>query len=100
MLAHPPGDGAVAEFEKLRDYTLAEGRDPGAMGLEIWASVGAGRAEDWRREFEFWRDAGVSHITVNNSYDRGGHHTRIPGRGLADHLRGIEQYRAAVADLL
>ncbi|MFP6709313.1 MAG: LLM class F420-dependent oxidoreductase [Alphaproteobacteria bacterium] len=100
MLAHPPGDGAVAEFEKLRDYTLAEGRDPGAMGLEIWASVGAGGAEDWRREFEFWRDAGVSHITVNNSYDRGEHHTRIPGRGLADHLRGIGQYRAAVADLL
>ena len=100
MLAHPPGDGALAEFAKLRAYTKAEGRDPAAMGLEVWVSVGAGGPDDWRREFQFWQDAGVSHITVNNSYGRGNHHTRIPGRSLADHMDGIETYRAAVADLL
>jgi probable F420-dependent oxidoreductase len=100
MLAHPPGDGALAEFTKLREYTKSEGRDPAAMGLEVWVSVGAGGPDDWRREFEFWRDAGVTHITVNNSYGRGNHHTRIAGRSLADHVEGIETYRAAVADLL
>ncbi|MDP7549413.1 MAG: LLM class F420-dependent oxidoreductase [Alphaproteobacteria bacterium] len=100
MLAHPPGDGALAEFAKLRDYTKAEGRDPAAMGLEVWVSVGAGGPDDWRREFQFWQDAGVSHITVNNAYGRGEHHTRIAGRSLADHMDGIETYRAAVEDLL
>lgn len=100
MLAHPPGDGALAEFAKLRAYAEAEGRDPAEMGIEIWTSVGAGGPDDWRREFEFWRRAGVSHITVNNSYNRGEHHQRIAGTSLADHIDGIEMYRAAVGDLL
>ena len=98
MLNHPQ-DIAVQEFDKLRAYTEAEGRDPEKMGLEVWVSTGAGGPDDWRREFEFWRDAGVSHITVNNCYDRF-HHQRIPGHTLADHIQGIEQYHAAVADLL
>ena len=100
MLAHPPGDGATAEFDKLRAYTKAEGRDPADIGVEVWVSVGAGGPDDWRREFEFWRNAGVTHITVNNTYNRGDHHTRIPGRSLAEHVDGIETYRAAVEDLL
>ena len=100
MLAHPADDSALAAFATLREYTKAEGRDPGAMGLEIWASVGAGGRDDWRRDFEFWRDAGVSHITVNNSYDRGDHHQRIAGRSLSAHIEGIETYRRAVEDLL
>ena len=100
MLAHPPSDRAITEFEKLRAYTKAEGRDPAQIGLEVWVPVGADGPDEWRREFEFWRDAGVSHITVNNTYDRGAHHTRIPGRSLADHIAGIETYRNAVEDLL
>ena len=98
MLAHPPGDVALAEFAKLRRYTAEAGRDPAAMGLEVWVSVGAGTPDDWRREFEFWRDAGVSHICVNNSFDRH-HHTRMAGRSLAQHIEAMERYRDAVADL-
>ncbi len=100
MLAHPAGDGALADFAKLPTYTEAEGRDPAQMGIEIWASVGTGGPDDWRREFQFWQDAGISHITVNNTYNRGDHHTRIAGRSLSDHIAGIESYRAAVEDLL
>ncbi|MDP6345175.1 MAG: LLM class F420-dependent oxidoreductase [Alphaproteobacteria bacterium] len=99
MLAYPPGDEAEAQFATLRAYTEAEGRDPAAMGLEVWVSVGAGGPDEWRREFQYWQEAGVSHITVNNTYDRG-HHQRIAGRSLAEHIDGIERYRAAVADLL
>ena len=98
MLNHP-GNRAVEEFDKLRAYTEAEGRDPNQMGLEVWVSTGAGTPVDWRREFEFWQQAGVTHITVNNCYDRF-HHQRIPGHTLADHIEGIERYRAAVGDLL
>ena len=98
MLNHP-GNRAVEEFDKLRAYTEAEGRDPNQMGLEVWVSTGAGTLDDWRREFEFWQQAGVTHITVNNCYDRF-HHQRIPGHTLADHIEGIERYRAAVGDLL
>ena len=98
MLNHP-GNRAVEEFDKLRAYTEAEGRDPNQMGLEVWVSTGAGTPDDWRREFEFWQQAGVTHITVNNCYDRF-HHQRIPGHTLADHIEGIERYRAAVGDLL
>ena len=100
MLAHPPGDRAKAEFDKLSAYTVAEGRNPAEIGLEVWVSVGADGPDEWRGEFEFWRDVGVSHITVNNTYDRGDHHTRIAGRSLADHITGIEIYRKAIEDLL
>lgn len=99
MLALPAGAEADAQFGKLRAYTKAEGRDPAKMGLEVWVSVGEGGPEDWRAEFEAWQAAGVSHVTVNNVYNRA-HHQRIEGRTLADHIDALERYRAAVADLL
>lgn len=99
MLAHAPGDTALAEFAKLRRYTEEAGRDPAAMGLEVWVSVGAGTPDDWRREFEFWREAGVTHVCVNNSFGRY-NHTRMEGRSLAQHIEALERYRDAVADLI
>ena len=98
MLVYPPGEEALAAFARLRSYTEAAGRDPAAMGIEVWVSVGKGDASDWRREFEFWREAGVSHITLNNAYARYGHQ-RMSGRTLDDHLRGMEQYWRAIEDL-
>ena len=50
-LAYPPGDAALAAFDKLRRLTREAGRDPAAMGIEVWASLGAGNEDDWRREF-------------------------------------------------
>jgi hypothetical protein len=46
-----------------------------------------------------WKQAGVTHVTVNSSYNRGPH-KRIAGRSLAQHLAAMRDYRAAVADLL
>jgi hypothetical protein len=41
----------------------------------------------------------VTHVTVNSTYNRGPH-KRIAGRTVADHMAAMQQYRAAVADLL
>ena len=99
MLAHPIGEVANAEFAKLRRLVKEEGRDPKAIGLEVWVSTGHGGPDDWRREFQGWKDAGVTHITVNSTYARGPH-KRIAGRTMADHMAAMQQYHAAVSDLI
>ena len=98
-LAYPAGDAALAAFDKLHRLTREAGRDPAAMGLEVWASPGAGNEDDWRREVAFWKQAGVTHLTAHTTYVSG-HHKRIDGRSAAEHLAAITRYRAAVADLL
>jgi probable F420-dependent oxidoreductase len=99
MLAHPMGDRAVSEFDKLRRLTEAEGRDPTGIGLEVWVSTGTGGPKEWREEFLFWKKAGVTHVTVASTHSVG-IHVRIPGRTMKDHIDAIMQYRQAVADLL
>jgi probable F420-dependent oxidoreductase len=99
MLAHPCGPVADAEFAKLRRYVEAAGRDPSSVGITVWVSTGEGGPQDWRRQFLDWKAAGVTHITLNSTYSRGPH-KRIAGRTMADHLGAMQQYRAAVADLL
>ena len=79
--------------------TREVGRDPARMGIEVWVSLGGGNEHDWRREFAFWKQAGVTHVTAHTTYVSG-HHKRIDGRSAAEHLAAITRYRAAVADLL
>ena len=98
-LAYPPGDPALQAFDKLRALTREAGRDPAQMGIEVWVSPGAGNEEDWRREFRFWKAAGVTHVAAHTTYVSD-HHRRISGRSAAEHLAAIRHYRAAVADLL
>jgi alkanesulfonate monooxygenase SsuD/methylene tetrahydromethanopterin reductase-like flavin-dependent oxidoreductase (luciferase family) len=99
MLAHPAGPVANAEFAKLRGYIKDAGRDPRAVGLEVWVSTGEGGPEDWRKQFQAWKDADVTHVTVNSCYSRGPH-KRIAGKTVSDHMAAMKQYHAAVADLL
>jgi alkanesulfonate monooxygenase SsuD/methylene tetrahydromethanopterin reductase-like flavin-dependent oxidoreductase (luciferase family) len=99
MLAHAMGTEAETAFAKLRGYVEQAGRDPSRIGLEVWVSTGAGGPADWRKEFQYWKSVGVTHVTVNSTYSRGPHQ-RIAGRTLADHLAAMKQYHAAVADLL
>ncbi len=99
MLAHPQGPVANAEFAKLKGYVKAAGRDESAVGLEVWVSTGEGGPEDWCRQFQGWKAAGVTHVTVNSTYGRGPH-KRIAGRTMADHLAAMRAYHAAVADLV
>jgi probable F420-dependent oxidoreductase len=98
-LAYPPGDAAAAAFAKLHALTREAGRDPAAIGIEVWVSPGAGVPEDWRREIAFWKAAGVTHLTAHTTY-ASSHHKRIAGHSAAEHLAAITRYREAVADLL
>ncbi len=98
-LAYPATDAALAAFDKLRRLTREAGRDPTQMGIEVWVSPGTGTPEDWRREIAFWKQAGVTHVTVHTTYVSA-NHTRIAGRTAAEHLDAITRYRSAVADLL
>ena len=99
MLAHAQGAEANAQFAKLRGYVKEAGRDPAAIGLEVWVSTAEGSGpDDWRRGFEEWKKAGVTHVTLNTTYARGPH-KRIPGRQLSAHMAAMRDYIAAVKDL-
>jgi probable F420-dependent oxidoreductase len=98
MLAHPVGAAAKAAFAKLRAYAKAEGREPDAIGLGVWVSA-VGTEASWRKELQQWKAAGVTHVTLNNTFARY-HHKRIEGRTLAEHIAAMKRYRSAVADLL
>ena len=93
--AYPPDQSALEVFAKLRSLTRAEGRDPAAIGIEVWTSCGSGTPANWREEAAFWKSAGASHITLTTTFNRR-HHRRISGRAPADHVRALE----AVAEAL
>lgn len=84
--------------EQIRQSALRAGRDPGAIGLDCWTGMGGGTPESWRAEIEKWRALGATHITLNTIFNRG-HLRSIEGRDAATHLRAIERYMGAVADL-
>jgi probable F420-dependent oxidoreductase len=97
--AYPPDQSALDIFADLRRLTEQAGRDPEAVGIEVWTSCGEGNEADWRREAAFWKQAGVSHICLTTTFNRR-HHHRIAGRALADHLAAMKRYRDAVGDIL
>jgi probable F420-dependent oxidoreductase len=99
MLAHAKGKEAESAFATLRKYVQEAGRDPREVGLEVWVSTAQGGPDDWRKEFQYWKSVGVTHVTVNSTYARGPH-KRIAGRTLADHLKAMKDYHAAVKDLV
>ncbi|MFC7477314.1 LLM class F420-dependent oxidoreductase [Dankookia sp. GCM10030260] len=98
MNAHGPGAGIEAEMDTLRRLTVAAGRDPASVGLEVWISGGAGDEASWREEALYWKRLGATHLTLTNTFNRR-HHRRIAGRGLADHLAVMRRFSTAVADL-
>ena len=98
-LAYPMGEAALAAFAILRALTRDAGRDPAAMGLEVWVSPGVSTEQDWPREIVLCKEAGVTHVTAHTTYTSA-HHTRIAGHSAANHLTAITRYREAVADLL
>ena len=97
--AYPPDNEALEIFSRLRVLTEKAGRDPAQVGIEVWVSMGTGSEADWRKETQFWKKAGASHLTLTTTFNRR-HHRRIPGKGLSDHLAALRRYHAAVADAL
>lgn len=97
--AYPPDQSALDIFATLRRLTEEAGRDPAAVGIEVWTSCGNTTEADWRKEVSFWKRAGVSHICLTTTFNRR-HHHRIAGKTIADHLAALRRYHSAVADLL
>ena len=97
--AYPPDQSALDIFAELRRLTEQAGRDPSAVGIEVWTSCGDSGEADWRREAAFWKQAGASHICLTTTFNNR-HHHRIAGKTFADHLAAIKRYRDAVGDLL
>ncbi len=98
QLANPMGAKALSDFDKLKRLTEAAGRDPAAIGLEVWVSCAEGAEAEWREEFLYWKRAGVTHITLHNCY-AGHHHKRIGATDKATHVALLKRWHAAVADL-
>ena len=98
-LAYPADDSALKAFERLRGLVEAAGRKPSDVGIEVWMSLGNGDPDAWRREFSFWKKAGVTHVTAHTTYANA-HHKRIAGHTMADHLAAITAFRDAVKDLV
>jgi hypothetical protein len=99
QLDYAPGEEALAAFAKLRALVRDAGRKPEDVGLEVWVSPGAGNEDEWRQEFTFWKNAGITHVTAHTTFISK-HHRRVAGRSAAEHLAALARYRAAVADLL
>ena len=97
--AFPPDQSAADIFGRLRGMVEAEGRDPAAVGIEVWTSCGAGSEADWRKEATFWKSLGVTHICLTTTFHKR-HHHRIAGHTLSDHLAAAKRFHDAIADIL
>ena len=97
--AYEPDQSALDVFAKLRRLTEEAGRKPTEVGIEVWVSMGTGGEADWRREAQFWKEAGATHLALTTTFNRR-RHRRIAGHTLADHLAALRRYHAAVADVL
>jgi probable F420-dependent oxidoreductase len=61
----PTDEGTRADIARLRDYAIAAGRDPDAIGLEPRLNVGRGAPEEWRAYRDGWGELGATHLTLN-----------------------------------
>jgi probable F420-dependent oxidoreductase len=99
MNAYAPGAEIEAEWGKIRRLAEQAGRDPGAIGLEVWISGGAGDERSWAEEARYWKRLGATHLTLTNTFGRR-HHRRIPGRTMQEHLAVMRRFRDAVGEAL
>ncbi|QNE20431.1 LLM class F420-dependent oxidoreductase [Kribbella qitaiheensis] len=60
-----PDDEARAKLERVREYAVAAGRDPAAIGFEARISLGSVPEKDWAAYAEGWRELGATHLGVN-----------------------------------
>jgi probable F420-dependent oxidoreductase len=73
MLAYPAGGAAEAEFAKLRAYAEQEGRDPASLANSPRCRHRWRPRPRCREEFKFWKNAGVTHVTLNSAFQRDHH---------------------------
>ena len=97
--AYPADQSALDIFATLRKLTEQAGRDPAAIGIEVWTSMGSGGEADWAKEAQFWKKAGATHLCLTTTFHRR-HHHRLAGQTLSDHIGALKRFKNAVADAL
>src|SRR5580700_4409041 len=97
--AYPADQSALDIFATLRKLTEQAGRDPTAVGIEVWTSMGSGSESDWAKEAQFWKRAGATHLCLTTTFHRR-HHHRLAGHTLSDHVAALKRFRNAVGDAL
>jgi alkanesulfonate monooxygenase SsuD/methylene tetrahydromethanopterin reductase-like flavin-dependent oxidoreductase (luciferase family) len=95
MLHYPPDEQARAHIETVRTAARQAGRDPDAVGLEVWVSLGGLEPDDWAAETEAWRRLGMTHLTVNTEFTSS-RHRATAATTVDEHIALLEQYRDAI----
>lgn len=82
-----PNSGSRETYERImaivRDELRRIDRDPATFGLEPRISVAGTDPDDWKRSYDWWREQGVTHLTVNTM---GGGYTAVD-----QHLDALER---------
>jgi len=58
----------------IREELRRSDRDPATFGIEPRLSVAGTDPDDWKRSYSWWREQGITHLTVNTM---GGHFTSV-----------------------
>jgi probable F420-dependent oxidoreductase len=72
-----PNETMRAAVDRIREYAIAAGRDPSAIGLEPQLNVGRGDPEQWDGFVAGWRALGATHLclgTMGNGFTRPAQH--------------------------
>jgi probable F420-dependent oxidoreductase len=93
-----PDEARRADIERIRAAAREAGRDPAAIGLEAWVSLGGLKPDEWVAEAEAWRQLGMTHLTVNTEFTAD-HHQATTARTVDEHVAFLERYRDVVGDL-
>ncbi len=99
QLALPVGAEVTARFDELKRLTEAGGRDPAAMGLEVWMSCAEGGEREWQQEALAWKRAGVTHLVLHNTFSNACH-KRIAATDRATHEALLKRWKAAISDVV
>jgi probable F420-dependent oxidoreductase len=93
-----PDDDCRSYIERIRDAARQVGRDPHAVGLEAWVSVGGLAPDDWAAQAEAWRGLGMTHLTVNTEFNVRPHRASI-ATTVDEHIALLERYQDVVGEL-
>ncbi len=84
-----PTDRARETLDKLREYTVQAGRDPGSVGIEARFGLRDQTPDEWHAQVEGWRKLGATHAAVNTM--------GLGLRGATAHIDMLRQFREVLA---
>ena len=83
------GDPGAQAMAVLAHELARNERDPSTLGIEPRISLAKGTADAWKREFDWWRQYPITHLTINTM--------KAGYRDIDEHLEGLRSALAALA---